>query len=271
MALFFTLGMFVSSRTSRSNISFLVLLFIWVICTLVIPKGSVIVAGQFIQVPSIYEHRMRLNQVFRDIYRTRGPDYRKYTQDNPPPKRARVDRDTPKGTRDAIMAEYKKAREAWHKERQAWMQEQFAKINEVREAEEAKMKQDYRNKQQALAELAVGLSRISPASAMTYASMNLAGTSIEAQEHFLALARSHRELFISYIESKGVPKSGMVFSRPEDKPKPVDTSDMPAFQQQTEPLADALGRITVDIVLMSLLSLAFFIGAYFSFLRYDVR
>ena len=53
LSVFFNLGMFVSASTSRSNISFLVLLLIWVAWTLVIPKGSVILASQFTQVPDM--------------------------------------------------------------------------------------------------------------------------------------------------------------------------------------------------------------------------
>ncbi|MDP6777762.1 MAG: hypothetical protein QGI83_13470, partial [Candidatus Latescibacteria bacterium] len=81
------------------------------------------------------------------------------------------------------------------------------------------------------------------------------------------------EQFVGYIESKGVPKTGMVFTRrdQEEEAKPVDTNDMPVFTFQEAPLADDLGRVTVDVILMAVLSLAFFVGAYVSFLRYDVR
>ncbi|OGG52163.1 MAG: hypothetical protein A3F84_19345 [Candidatus Handelsmanbacteria bacterium RIFCSPLOWO2_12_FULL_64_10] len=44
-----------------------------------------------------------------------------------------------------------------------------------------------------------------------------------------------------------------------------------SYSDQREPLSDTLGRLTVDLVLMGLLTVVFFAGAYVSFLKYDVR
>ena len=55
LSVFFTLGLFVSARTSRSSTSFLVLLFIWVIFVTVIPKLSVMTAAQIKPIPSVHE------------------------------------------------------------------------------------------------------------------------------------------------------------------------------------------------------------------------
>src|SRR5512136_3086858 len=55
LSVFFSLGLFVSARTSRSSTSFLVLLFIWVVFVMVIPKAAVISAGQIRPIPSVHE------------------------------------------------------------------------------------------------------------------------------------------------------------------------------------------------------------------------
>ena len=55
LSVFFSLGLFVSARTSRSSTSFLVLLFVWVIIVMVIPKAAVITAGQVRPIPSVHE------------------------------------------------------------------------------------------------------------------------------------------------------------------------------------------------------------------------
>ncbi|MDP6775310.1 MAG: ABC transporter permease, partial [Candidatus Latescibacteria bacterium] len=178
LTLFFTLGMFVSSRTTRSSISFLVLLFVWVVCTLVIPKGSVIMAGQFIPVPSIHEHRLRLNQMMRSLHRDLRPEMMETYKKFPYPKRKKIPSGAPKAERDQIMAEWKKQRDEVRKKQQEAIQELFEKMRVEREAGEARMEQEYANKQRALAALAVSLSRISPAAAMTYATMTIAGTGI---------------------------------------------------------------------------------------------
>ena len=54
------------------------------------------------------------------------------------------------------------------------------------------------------------------------------------------------------------------------QPKP-DLSDMPQHTFEPEGLGDSFKRTLPDILLMVFLILLFFIGAYVSFLRYDVR
>src|SRR5512139_2922256 len=55
LSVFFSLGLFVSARTTRSSTSFLVLLFLWVVFVMVIPKVAVITAGQIRPIPSVHE------------------------------------------------------------------------------------------------------------------------------------------------------------------------------------------------------------------------
>jgi ABC-type transport system involved in multi-copper enzyme maturation permease subunit len=287
LALFFTLGMFVSARTSRSNISFLVLLFIWAVFVLVIPKGSVIVASQFVQVPSIQEHRTRKAQARRDLWAKYSPKMRDLFINNPAPRPPRMEPNAPKEKQDAAIAEHRQALAAWQEKRRAAQNELDKQRQAEWEIEQARMEQGYQNKQQRLAGLAIGLSRISPASALTYASMGLADTGIESQDHFLALARAYKEKFAAYAYLKFqeeqrqrdeamrsqrpmTSRAGVTYL-PDIQQKPIAVKDMPMFQHQKEPLSDALGRITVDLALMALLTVAFFAGAYVSFLKYDVR
>ena len=54
LSVFFSLGLFISARTSRSSTSFLVLLFLWVVFVMVIPKAAVITAGQIKPIPSVH-------------------------------------------------------------------------------------------------------------------------------------------------------------------------------------------------------------------------
>lgn len=270
MISFFSLGMLVSARTSQSSISFLILLFIWVIWTLVIPRGSVVLASQFAHLPSIHEHRVKLEQVEKDIYQKYPAS--KFARDNPPPRRPKVSPNIPKGEQNQIMATYKRASSEWNEKWLAWLEERSARINAEWKAEEAKLEQDYSNKQQYLAKLAIGLSKLSPSSTMTYAAMNLAGTGIEGQGHFLTSVRAYQEKFAAYFAPKIQEEQRMRWTNPAAlKNKPIDISDMPRFQYQQESLSDILGRVVVDMSLMVLLVLLFLSGAYVSFLKYDVR
>ena len=277
LSVFFNLGMFVSASTSRSNISFLVLLLIWVAWTLVIPKGSVILAGQFTQVPSIHKHRIQSNQVKRDVRQNLIPDLKRINIENPPSP-PRIKPGTPKGKREEIIAHYRRTSSEWRAKQLASLKEFEARVDAEWKVESERMEKDYHNKQERLAKLAMGLSRISPSSAMTLASMNIAGTGIESQEHFLNLARAYKENFIFYLKSKeealqGV-KSRSIWedrSRPFTKSATVDISDMPIFRYQKESLSDVMGRVIIDLMLLAVISIAFFVGAYVSFLKYDPR
>ncbi|GAJ01401.1 unnamed protein product, partial [marine sediment metagenome] len=55
LSVFFTLGLFISARTTRSSTSFLLLLFIWVTFVTIIPKAAVMMAGQIKPIPSVHE------------------------------------------------------------------------------------------------------------------------------------------------------------------------------------------------------------------------
>ena len=278
LAVFFNLGMFVSASTSRSNISFLVLLLIWVVWTLVIPKGSVILASQFIQVPSIHQYRMQSSQVQRDIELNFIPYLKKIVMENPAPRSPKIEPGTPSGKREEIIAQYRKTFSEWKAKHQALLDEHKARMDAEKKVESARMEKDYHNKQERLAKLALGLSRISPTSIMTLASMNIAGTGIESQEHFLNLARAYKDIFTSYLKSKEETLGRIKFfsllkdrSRPTTKQKTVDISDMPIFKYQKESLSDVMGRVNIDLMLLAVLAVVFFVGAYVSFLKYDPR
>ena len=66
-SLFICLGVLVSSLTRRSSVSFLYLLVIWVALVLVIPRGGVMIAGNFISVPTAAEISSKLSQKFGTI------------------------------------------------------------------------------------------------------------------------------------------------------------------------------------------------------------
>ncbi|MCG7851090.1 MAG: ABC transporter permease, partial [Methanosarcinaceae archaeon] len=85
ISVFFMLGMFVSSRTHRSAISFLVLLFIWVVFVTIIPKISVMVAAQLRPIPSTNDLTVQKDQYIQGLYRESDKQIRAFVGSNPPP------------------------------------------------------------------------------------------------------------------------------------------------------------------------------------------
>ncbi|MGZ7065930.1 MAG: ABC transporter permease, partial [Candidatus Aminicenantales bacterium] len=67
LSVFFSLGLFISARTSRSSTSFLVLLFIWVVIVMVIPKVAVITASQIRPIPSVHEITAKKDAFYQQV------------------------------------------------------------------------------------------------------------------------------------------------------------------------------------------------------------
>ena len=53
VGLFLSLSLFVSSLTHRSSNSFLLLLVVWIVAVMIVPRASVLLAGRAVEVPSV--------------------------------------------------------------------------------------------------------------------------------------------------------------------------------------------------------------------------
>ncbi len=170
LSVFFSLGLFISARTSRSSTSFLVLLFIWVVFVMVIPKVAVITAGQIRPIPSVHEITAKKDAFLQQVQVEGQKRVREWAKKNQPAKG-----EDPKVFQDKFKQFI-----------QDYQQELTSKIDE----NNAALERDYQLRQKAQQSLAVNLSRISPASALTFGSMTLARTGVDEYDRFLAAVRS---------------------------------------------------------------------------------
>jgi ABC-type transport system involved in multi-copper enzyme maturation permease subunit len=249
LSVFFSLGLFVSSMTSRSSTSFLVLLFIWIVFVMVIPKVAVVAAGQIRPIPSIHEIATQ-----KGLFMLQAQQ--EYTQ--------------------AIPQILNKIDPALRKDPKAY-QQAYTKIfdNAVNELNlrisenNAKIDRDYQLKKDAQQSLAMNLSRISPASALTFGSMSLARTGIDEYTRFLNSTRAYKPVIRNWYYTNSSlrdPATGRV--------NQIDLkviSGMPKNSFEPERLSQSLARTLPDFGLMLAMIVIFFVGAYVSFLRYDVR
>jgi len=53
--------------------------------------------------------------------------------------------------------------------------------------------------------------------------------------------------------------------------KPVAFENIPKFREQTPPVINQINSALWDLLVIIIFSVVFFMGAYFSFIRYDVR
>ena len=115
--------------------------------------------------------------------------------------------------------------------------------------------------------VAKNLSRISPAACMTYVTLSLADTGISRHERFLDTAKLYR---FQFMDAVGPMMSEQNLAEMFTNPQKPDTSLVPRFEFHEERLSDSVSRIKFDFIIISVLTVLFFLYAYLSFRRYNV-
>ncbi len=247
LSVFFTLGLLVSSRTNKSSTSFLVLLFIWVTFVTVIPKLSVMMAAQLNPIPSVHEITAKKDAFLQQIQGGAQKKVLDWIKENAPKQ----------------GEDQKPYQDKFKKFLEEFQQESTSKIDE----NNAALERDYQAKKRSQQNLAINLSRVSPASALTFSTMSLARTGIDEHERFLASIRTYKPIFTKWANSRMM--QNLNFQTGETGKVVLD--DMPQHRFEPEGLSKSLARTFSDIGLMFFLIIVFFAGAYVSFLKYDVR
>lgn len=245
LSVFFSLGMFISARMSTSSGSFLMLLFVWVTFVIIIPKAAVMVAGQIQPIPSVHEITAQKDAFLQEIQGSALPRIKKWQAENPK-------LDTPE------------AKEKFRKFLEDFQQELTAKID----AKNASLEEDYQAKRRSQQSLALNLSRISPSSSLSFASMSLGKTGIHEHERFLNSIKTYKPIFTKWVNAKMM--QSINFADLSKQTKPVLT-DMPRHEFKPETLRDSFVRAIPDFVIMIFMIIIFFTGAFVSFLKYDIR
>jgi ABC-type transport system involved in multi-copper enzyme maturation permease subunit len=248
LSVFFTLGLFVSSRTSRSSTSFLILLFIWVTFVTIIPKAAVISAARINPIPSVHEITAQKDAYLQEIQKEATTEQAKFLREHPRPEK-----------QDEIAK--------WNDEVRKWAEDIQQRLTAKIDEKNAAIERDYQLKMRGQQNLAVNLSRISPASALMFSSMSLARTGISEHERFLNSVKTYKPIFTKWVNAKMMRNLNLSGG---EQPKP-ELSDMPQFEFIPERLSESLVRMLPDLALMVFLIILFFVGSYVSFLKYDVR
>lgn len=248
LSVFFTLGLFISTRTARSSTSFLILLFIWVTFVTIIPKAAVMTAARINPIPSVHEITAQKDAYLQEIQKESMQEQTQFFRENPRPEKSEE------------IAQWNERVRKWAEDIQ---QRLTAKIDE----KNAAIERDYQVKMRGQQRLALNLSRISPASALMFACMSLAGTGIDEHERFLNSVKAYKPIFTKWVNAKMMRTLNLGQG---EQPKP-ELSDMPQHEFSPERLSDSFNRMLPDLLLMIFLIILFFVGSYVSFLRYDVR
>jgi len=253
MLAFFSAGLFVSALTKHSAVSFLILLFVWVLFVLVVPKASMMIAAEVYPIPGINEVRAQQFQLQRNyrnqLWTKTADEFRKIQGEFSGQDRWRKIREI----RDQIREE---------------MEPAFLQQNE-------KLITDFKQQQANLTNLAMSISRISPASALTYVGLNLAGTGFHNQENFLNQLTSYRERFTKFTELQTEKEmqsnTRRGFMHGPTAQGQLDISLIPTFRFENMSFGESLSLALIDLLMMVIISIVFYALAFVLFLRYDVR
>ena len=239
------LGLLVSSRTNRSTTALMMLLFIWVVVVLAVPKVSMMIASKAHRVPSIQEVQADKDNARAQITQEAQEEMFKYIRESPDEKEI-----TKKITQ---------------------MQEEVT-VSITRETQ--KIQADYESSKAAQFRLAANISRTSPASAYTYAATGLARTGFDRQERFLAAARAYQPGFVRYFNEmtpKLIEQQRQRIRGEAVEGVKLDLDQLPDLDFREASLSESWNSVWVDFLILFLLLACFFMIAYVSFVSSDVR
>jgi len=139
-----------------------------------------------------------------------------------------------------------------------------------------KMEQDYRNRRNVQASLAVNLSRISPVSCCTYLLSGLCGTGPAEPDRFIWNAERYQEQVKAAIYDNWILKTYSLGGSRATSANEVEGFDrskasVPDMKYEYTTMAEVLRAGWVDILLLFVFNILFFAVAFWRFNKYDVR
>ena len=239
VALFVSLGLFVSARCRRSATGLLTLLFIWVVFVVLVPNTLGSVAAGLAKIPS--------GKVF-----------------NQQVKLAVEERTRPGGLYDASPSEAQPKREALDR----WARYLNDGVDIFSRMADGHLDDQFRQ-----VERARTLMRVSPVAVYQYVVEALAGTGFGRHRAFIEEARRYRDQISDFIKAadRRDPESPHIYLVKEGlSNRPVSVQEIPPFVDRVD-LGGAVAQMALDAVILLTLCVLFFACAYFAFLRYDPR
>jgi ABC-type transport system involved in multi-copper enzyme maturation permease subunit len=250
---FLTISMFVSATTQRTSNSFLLLLVVWVVSVLVIPRASVLTAGRAVEVPSVDEIGAKKASYASELWK----DFRHGMASFKGPETEDV---------QTIMDVFNKYMDSLTTIRDDKMNLYASQLNEERH-----------NRQLTQQAVAFNIARLSPVASMTLATEELAGTSLELKNRYYDQAMAYQKIYAEFLKEKtGMNVGGRMImikigGDDEEEAEPIDPNELPLFVYEPPSVANSVQAAAGDIGLLGLLNILFFAASFVSFRRYDAR
>ena len=231
LSVFFTLGLFVSTITHRSATALFLCLLIWVAWILVVPNLAPVIAKIVAPAPSAEKIAAEKRAVEKEI-------------------------ELKKSRLTLTSGKLRYGEEVKKEEERLEQEGDRIKSRWDRFLEKAVRRQT---------DLARTIGRISPSACWTYAAVALTGTGPDAYQRF-EKAKEQLQEQLRQLHDRGEKARDETGKYPEMTP-----DDLPQLQITTPDFGAAIKSAFNDILILAVLNVAFFLGAFMFFLRYDVR
>ncbi|MFH1569982.1 MAG: ABC transporter permease subunit [Gemmatimonadota bacterium] len=251
LAVMFSIGLFVSVRARSSTTAILTLLAIWVLLALVVPNAGPYVAEIVAPVPDvgtvereISTRTKALSDEYSDVFRG--------------------DRRRMRNLSDTERSEFFRQMRERREELQTRVNQATAEV--VRAYEERVRSQT---------SVARMLTRASPVAAYVYANTEIGETGVRHEEKLVNALRVYQREFARWVREQqeasggggGGGGRGGWFGGSDDD---YNIDHLPTFDFRSENLVDRVSERTVDILLLAVFAVLFFMAAFLSFVRTDV-
>ena len=235
----YSLGLFVSARTQLASTAITVLLMIWVLIVLILPNTAPYIADQVAAVRSFVLVEKQKSQIGRDEEERLNREVEEWAEANP---------DVPQWDGFAW----------WSK----WTKLNMERLERLVDSQK-KVNKQYQKQMEEQVRLAQYLSRLSPLASFVYAATDLAGTGVQDRNRFMDQLPVYRKTVSLFGQQSWVDAAerGDWDSR--------TTEGYPQFVYEEPVVSDRINWL--DILILGMWNVIFFMGAYLSFLRYDVK
>jgi ABC-type transport system involved in multi-copper enzyme maturation permease subunit len=269
---FLVTGVTVSAFTSRTSVSFLLLLVLWIGTVLIIPRAGVMTAAQWIHVPDAAEVESQRSAFEQQQWDGLSNEMTKLWRE-----------------RTEFINTFPESERAAKREEMEWdWSEQDAErrrtietaVNSFRQ----RLEEDVRNRRNEQSILSLKLARISPASQYQLAVNRLTGTGLALKNDMETAFNAYQDVFKTYTQQKAAQSNdaggiritfdsntGARFDLGPQRNTGLDISDLPAFETPVQPMKAAVTGMIPDLTLLCGALLAVFMAGFVRFQRYDVR
>ena len=270
IAVFYLIGILISSVHRSSSSSIMTSLFVWVLLVLVVPNMSPYLASFLSPTPS----RIKVAREVARLYDTDRDDLgRKLAEES----RREILKQYPILAERLSEAEVKKRvaedpgyRTAYEAARVA-NQKAWDEANRIQGAKGKVLEDDLRQKEEAQTGLARSISMASPMADFTYLATELSSTGMQNMLHVGWLAEVWNKSFYRDYQPKKMAELKAKDPTADLWNTAIDMTDSPRFRYTEEGLGGRMGAAWGAFAVLAVYIVALFAAAYIAFIRYDVR